>query len=42
VSVVLGHKTLFLYDMDNTGKPIELAFQPRYGEIVTYKWYVHL
>ena len=38
VSVVIGHKTLFLYDMDNADNPIELAFQPRYGEITTYKW----
>lgn len=40
MSVVIGHKTLFLYDMDNADNPIELAFQPRYGDIVTYKWSV--
>ena len=38
VSLVIGHKTLFLYDMDNADNPVELAFQPRYGEIVAYKW----
>ena len=38
VSVVIGNKTLFLYDMDNADNPIELAFQPRYGDITTYKW----
>lgn len=38
VSVTVGHKTLFLYDMENPDNPIELAFQQRYGDIVTYKW----
>ena len=28
--------------MDNSDNPIELAFQPRYGEIVSYKWLVIL
>lgn len=36
---MIGHKTLYLYDMENPEKPIELAFQQRYGEIMTYKWY---
>ena len=40
VSVIVGQKTLFLYDLDNAENPIELAFQPRYGEIVSYKWLV--
>lgn len=35
---MVGHKTLFLYDMENPDNPIELAFQQRYGDIVTYKW----
>lgn len=38
VSVVVGHKTLYLYDMDNADNPVELAFQNRYGSIVTYRW----
>ena len=38
VSVVIGHKTLFLYNMDNADNPIELAFQSRYGDIMSYKW----
>ena len=38
VSVVVGRKTLYLYDMDNSDNPVELAFQTRYGNIVTYKW----
>jgi WD repeat-containing protein 19 len=39
VSTIIGRKTLFLYDMDNTENPIELAFQARYGDIVSYKCY---
>lgn len=38
VSIMVGHKTLFLYDMANPDNPIELAFQQRYGDIMTYKW----
>uniref|UniRef100_A0A1B6EAI7 WD repeat-containing protein 19 n=1 Tax=Clastoptera arizonana TaxID=38151 RepID=A0A1B6EAI7_9HEMI len=39
VSVVVGKKILFLYNMQDPDNPIELAFQPRYGTIVTYKWF---
>lgn len=39
VSVMVGHKTLFLYDTEKPDNPIELAFQQRYGDIMTYKWY---
>ncbi|XP_019617748.1 PREDICTED: WD repeat-containing protein 19-like [Branchiostoma belcheri] len=39
VSVVLGKKTLFLFNINDPDNPIELAFQPRYGNIVAYKWY---
>ncbi|KAI8510994.1 WD repeat-containing protein 19 [Branchiostoma belcheri] len=37
VSVVLGKKTLFLFNINDPDNPIELAFQPRYGNIVAYK-----
>ena len=37
---MIGHKTLMLYDMDGQENPVELAFQARYGDIVSYKWYV--
>ena len=40
VSVVVGHKTLFLYNLHDPENPVELAFQQRYGSVVTYKWYV--
>ena len=39
---MIGHKTLMLYDMDGQENPVELAFQARYGDIVSYKWYVHV
>ena len=40
VSVLVGRKTLFLYNLHDPDNPIELAFQQRYGSVVTYKWYV--
>ena len=40
VSVLVGHKTLFLYNLHDPDNPVELAFQQRYGSVVTYKWYV--
>ena len=38
VSVIIGKKTLFLYNMNDPENPVELAFQQRYGNIVAYKW----
>ncbi|KAI5712448.1 hypothetical protein M8J76_013327 [Diaphorina citri] len=39
VSVVVGQKTLFLYNLQDPNNPIELAFQARYGSILAYKWF---
>ncbi|XP_052278623.1 WD repeat-containing protein 19-like isoform X1 [Dreissena polymorpha] len=39
VSVVIGKKTLFLYNMHDAENPIELAFQQKYGNIMSYRWY---
>ncbi|XP_025602592.2 WD repeat-containing protein 19 isoform X2 [Athalia rosae] len=39
VSLVVGRTTLFLYNVLDPDNPIELAFQKRYGQIITYKWY---
>ncbi|XP_046901307.1 WD repeat-containing protein 19 isoform X3 [Hypomesus transpacificus] len=39
VSVAVGKKTLFLYNLNDPDNPIELAFQPRYGHIISYRWY---
>jgi WD repeat-containing protein 19 len=41
VSVLVGRKTLFLYNLHDPDNPVELAFQQRYGSVVTYKWYVY-
>lgn len=40
VSVLVGRKTLFLYNLHDPENPVELAFQQRYGSVVTYKWCV--
>ncbi|XP_028028471.1 WD repeat-containing protein 19 [Bombyx mandarina] len=39
VSLIVGKRTLYLYNLLNPDNPIELAFQQRYGSIVSYKWY---
>lgn len=39
VSLVLSKKNIFLYSIDDPDKPIELAFQAKYGDIVNYQWY---
>jgi WD repeat-containing protein 19 len=40
VSLILGKKIMFLFSIDDPDKPIELAFQSKYGEIVNYQWYL--
>lgn len=39
VSVIVGRRTLYLYNLLDPENPIELAFQQHYGSIVTYKWF---
>uniref|UniRef100_A0A0N5AR89 WD repeat-containing protein 19 n=1 Tax=Syphacia muris TaxID=451379 RepID=A0A0N5AR89_9BILA len=39
LSTVLGGVILMIMDMNDYQKPINLQFQSRYGEIVTYSWY---
>ncbi|XP_076021576.1 WD repeat-containing protein 19 [Genypterus blacodes] len=39
VSVSVGKKTLLLFNLNDPENPIELAFQERYGSIVSYRWY---
>eukprot|EP01112_Ceratiomyxa_fruticulosa_P008153 TRINITY_DN2109_c0_g1_i1.p1 TRINITY_DN2109_c0_g1~~TRINITY_DN2109_c0_g1_i1.p1 ORF type:complete len:1418 (-),score=299.30 TRINITY_DN2109_c0_g1_i1:29-4282(-) len=39
ISIDLGHKTVYLYNLEDRENPIELAFQPKYGNISTYKWF---
>ncbi|XP_038213665.1 WD repeat-containing protein 19 [Zerene cesonia] len=39
ISLIVGKRTLYLYNLLNPENPIELAFQQRYGSIISYKWY---
>ncbi|XP_023012404.2 intraflagellar transport protein Oseg6 isoform X1 [Leptinotarsa decemlineata] len=39
ISLLVGKKTLYLYNMIDPENPIELAFQPHYGAIINYKWF---
>ena len=39
VSVSLDRKTILLYNLDEPENALELAFQQRYGSIVTFQWF---
>uniref|UniRef100_A0A0K2TAQ8 Uncharacterized protein n=1 Tax=Lepeophtheirus salmonis TaxID=72036 RepID=A0A0K2TAQ8_LEPSM len=39
VSLIVGGKTLYLFNLFDPDNPIELAFQTRYGPIVSYNWF---
>ncbi|KAB1282885.1 WD repeat-containing protein 19 [Camelus dromedarius] len=39
ISVVVGKKTLFLFNLNEPDNPIDLEFQQHYGNIVCYSWY---
>jgi len=39
LSLVVGHKTLLLLNLADPDNPLELAFQARYGNITSYRWY---
>jgi WD repeat-containing protein 19 len=39
VSINMGGKSLLLYNLTDPDNPVELAFQQRYGSIVTYRWF---
>jgi WD repeat-containing protein 19 len=39
VSVSMDRKTVLLYNLDNPENALELAFQPRYGQIVSFRWF---
>ncbi|XP_058402876.1 WD repeat-containing protein 19 isoform X1 [Diceros bicornis minor] len=39
ISVVVGKKTLFLFNLNEPDSPVDLEFQQRYGNIVCYSWY---
>lgn len=37
--MIVGKRTLYMYNLLDPENPIELAFQQHYGHIVTYKWF---
>src|SRR6185437_8906924 len=39
VSLNMGRKTIYLYNLNDRENPIELAFQPKYGSISAYRWF---
>ena len=39
VSLIVGGKTLYLFNLYDPENPIELAFQSRYGSIMAYNWF---
>src|SRR5690242_8294736 len=39
VSINMGHATILMYNMSDTDNPVELAFQLKYGEISSYRWF---
>ncbi|XP_010623408.1 WD repeat-containing protein 19 [Fukomys damarensis] len=39
ISVVIGRKTLFLFNLNEPENPVDLEFQQHYGNIVCYSWY---
>ena len=39
ISIIQDNKTILIYDMNQKTKPIELALDKEYGNIVTYEWF---
>lgn len=39
ISLNMAHETLLLYNLSDHSNPVELAFQAKYGEIVSYFWF---
>ena len=39
ISIIQDNKTILIYDMNQKSKPIELALDNEYGNIVTYEWF---
>jgi WD repeat-containing protein 19 len=39
ISIVMGGKSLLLYSLTDPDNPIELAFLPKYGDVVCHRWF---
>lgn len=39
LSMVLNDRTIFFHSTADPDSPIELAFQPKYGKVVSYQWF---
>ncbi len=39
VSINMDGQRILLYDLDDPDNPVELEFQKKYGDIVSYKWF---
>eukprot|EP00736_Rhodelphis_marinus_P010453 Rmarinus@m.5781 len=39
ISLTLNQKTLYIINRNDKANPVELQFQPNYGDIVSYHWY---
>ncbi|KAI9017068.1 WD repeat-containing protein 19 [Gaertneriomyces semiglobifer] len=39
LSIILGQKILLIHNINKPDAPIELGFQPVYGNVVTHRWY---
>ena len=38
LSMLLNNKTLLLYQIQSKESPVELTFNPKYGDIVSHSW----
>ncbi|KAL1529596.1 hypothetical protein AB1Y20_000539 [Prymnesium parvum] len=39
MAVVLGGKSLLIFNVEEPERPLELVFQPRYGALVSFRWF---
>ena len=39
ISINMGKKSIYLFNLSDRDNPVELAFQPKYGDINTYTWF---
>ncbi|KAK9508924.1 hypothetical protein O3M35_006365 [Rhynocoris fuscipes] len=39
LSLIVGKKVLYIYNLQDPDEPMKLAFEPLYGDIVSYEWF---